>query len=87
MSKSTNKVKLYLAIAAISLIQGLQIGMSPVIGAISEHYTNVDYNSSIYIGVLVNSGWRACIKGKQEAPFIILLCSCSSGRPASNSSR
>lgn len=68
MSKSTNKVKLYLAIAAISLIQGLQIGMSPVIGAISEHYTNVDVSlvqmlitipafvsvfSSILVGVLV----------------------------------
>lgn len=36
------KIKIIIAIAAISFIQGLQYCVSPVLGQIQEHYVNVD---------------------------------------------
>lgn len=42
MESKTIKLKLYFAIAAISFVQGLQISISPVLGAISARYSDVD---------------------------------------------
>ena len=39
---NTNNTKIYLSIAAISFIQGLQYCVSPVLGDISAHYPDVD---------------------------------------------
>ena len=41
MSKG-KKIKVIIAIAAISFIQGLQYCVSPVLGQIQEHYADVD---------------------------------------------
>ena len=40
--KPYSKIRLYLSIAAVSFIQGLQFGVSPVLGDIQAHYPNVN---------------------------------------------
>ena len=42
MKTKPRKIQLYLAIAAISFVQGLQLSISPVLGSISAHYSTVD---------------------------------------------
>lgn len=41
MSKS-NKIKIILSIVAISFIQGMQFSVSPILGQIQQHYSDVD---------------------------------------------
>jgi len=63
---STEKLKIYLSIAAISFIQGLQFCVSPVLGDISAHYPAIDISmvqmlitapALLSMAVALVSGW------------------------------
>lgn len=74
MSRRT-KIKIIISIAAISFIQGLQYSVSPVLGQIQEHYSDVNVS---YIQMLITapallsmviallSGWLALKVSKKK---------------------
>lgn len=76
------KYKIYLAIAAISFVQGLQISIAPVLGPISAHYSNVNVSLvqmlitipafvSMFFSILC--GWMIVKVSKK----VMLLFSCA----------
>ena len=78
----SKKVRIYIAIAAISLIQGLQIAMSPMIGAIAEHYSDVNVSlvqmlitipAFVCVASSIASGWLVLKTSKKK----LLLFACA----------
>lgn len=78
----SKKIKLYISIASISLIQGLQIAMSPMIGAIGAHYSNIDVSlvqmlitipAFVCVISSIVSGWLVLKVSKKN----LLLFSCA----------